>query len=255
VESFDETGISVEGKRIWLHVASVPQYTYYQIHDKRGREAMDAIGILPNFKGRAIHDFWKSYLGYDCSHGFCCAHLLRELIFAYEVQNQRWAEKMIDCLLDMKDAVDSAKQQGATSCGKNAPRLQARYKRILKQGFAENPLPQNTARSPNDKPTTGPPKRSDAQNLLIRLRHHQKEVLAFLYDFRVPFDNNLAERDLRMVKGQQKISGTFRSKNGGSDFCRIRSYISTVRKNALNVIDAIHSVFAGAPFLPSLHRS
>ena len=176
-------------------------------------------------------------------------------IGVYEVQNQRWADKMIDCLLDMKDAVDCAKEQGATSCRKDARRLQARYKRIVKQGFAENPLPQNTAQPPDGKPTRGPPKRTKAQNLLIRLRDHQKEVLAFLYDFRVPFDNNLAERDLRMVKGQQKISGTFRSKNGGSDFCRIRSYISTVRKHALNVIDAIHSVFAGAPLLPSLDSS
>lgn len=251
VGCFDETGCSVKGKRIWLHVACSEALTYYAIHDKRGREAMDEIGILPNFKGRAIHDFWKSYLAYDCSHGFCGAHLLRELIFVYEVQNHRWADNMIDCLLDIKEAVEQAKEKGRTDCGDQTPKLRARYDRIVKRGFAENPLSEVPSVDRNGKRKRGRPKRTEAQNLLLRFRDHPKQILAFLYDFDVPFDNNLAERDLRMMKTQQKISGTFRSPDGGKHFCRIRSYLSTVRKQSMNVIGVIHDVFAGNLFIPA----
>jgi transposase len=250
LSGFDETGCSVEGKRIWLHVACTEELTYYEIHDKRGCEAMDDIGILPDFNGRAIHDFWKAYLAYRCSHSFCCAHLLRELIFLYEVQNQRWAEKMIDCLLDMKEAVEQAEEKGQTNCGEKTRKLRARYDRIVKKGFLENPLADLPSVDQNGKRKRGRPKRTEAQNLLLRFRDHPKEILAFLYDFKVPFDNNLAERDLRMMKNQQKISGTFRSPDGGKHFCRIRSYLSTVRKQGMNVIEAIHTVFVGNPFIP-----
>jgi len=255
VSNFDETGCSVDGKRIWLHVAGTEDLTYYEIHDKRGRKAMDDIGILPNFKGRAIHDFWKSYLSYDCQHGFCGAHLLRELIFLHEVQNQRWAEKMIDCLLDMKDAVANAKEKGAKSCNHKARKLEARYKRILRGGIVENPLPDGTLLNQMAKGKADKIKKTDAQNLLLRFRNYRKEILAFLYDFSVPFDNNIAERDVRMMKLLLKISGTFRSPDGGKHFCRIRSYISTMRKQAMNIMDAIQDVFTGTPVIPSLVTS
>ena len=151
---------------------------------------------------------------------------------------------MIDCLLDMKDAVDKAKREGATNCDEQAWELEARYETILDEGFAENPMPNETSNGKNGKRKKGKRKLSKAQNLLIRFRDYRKEILAFLYDFRVPFDNNLPERDLRMMKAQQKISGTFRSPDGGKHFCRIRSYISTARKQAKNVIDSLQSLLA-----------
>lgn len=245
VGGFDESGCRVEGKRIWIHVVSTPDFTYYELHDKRGREAMDEIGILPAFKGRAIHDFFQSYYQYGCYHGLCNAHLLRELIFLYEVQDQKWADQMIDCLLDMKDAVEEAKEKKATNCGKQGVTLKARYDEIVRAGFDANPLPDE--KKPRKR---GRPKRTKAQNLLIRLRDYKKDILAFVDDFDVPFDNNLSERDLRMIKTQQKISGTFRSSGGGNDFCRIRGYISTIRKQAMNVIHSICRVFTGDPFVP-----
>jgi transposase len=247
VVNFDETGSSVNGKRQWLHSASTPNLTYYEIHPKRGSHAMDHMGILPNFKGRAIHDFWKPYFKYDCDHGLCNAHHLRELIFLNEQHDQLWAKDMIDCLLDIKKAVDEAKISTHTLFKKQIRKFEQRYQKILHKGYNENPLP----KIKSNKKKRGRPKKSKAQNLLERLDEHRKEVLAFMYDFKVPFDNNLVERDLRMAKVQQKISGTFRSQGGSRAFCRIRSYISTVRKNAVNVIDAIGNAFQGYPFLPS----
>ncbi len=245
VGGFDESGCRVEGKRIWIHVTSTPELTYYELHDKRGREAMDEIGILPDFKGRSIHDFFQSYYQYDCDHGLCNAHLLRELIFLYEVQDQTWADQLIDCLLDMKDAVEKAKEMNAPNCGKQGDQLKARYDEIVQAGLDANPLPDK--KEPSKR---GRPKRTKAQNLLIRLRNYKKDILAFVDDFTVPFDNNLSERDLRMIKIQQKISGTFRSATGGDDFCSIRGYISTIRKQAMNVIHSIYRVFTGNPFVP-----
>jgi len=252
VSHFDETGCSVEGKRIWLHVASTPEFTYFEIHNKRGREAMDDIGILPDFKGRAIHDFWKSYLVYDCDHGLCNAHLLRELIFLYEEQNQCWAENMIDCLLDIKEAVDKAKDNGKNTLDNaTTKKIEKDYDAIIEAGLAENPILKTSPKNKKGKRKRGRIKKTKAQNLLCRFRDYKKEVLAFMYDFQVPFDNNLAERDLRMMKVQQKISGTFRSREGSKHFCQIRSYISTIRKNAKNVIDSIRKIFLGTPSIIS----
>jgi len=246
VVHFDETGSSVEGKRHWLHAASTANLTYYKIHPKRGAHAMDHISILPNFKGRAIHDFWKPYFKYDCNHGLCNAHHLRELIFLTEQHDQRWAKDMIDCLLDIKKAVDEAKGSSDTVFKKQIQKFEQRYQNILDQGYHENPLPKRES----TKKKRGRRKKSKARNLLERLDEHRKQVLAFMYDFNVPFDNNLVERDLRMAKVQQKISGTFRSPGGATAFCCIRSYISTARKNALNAIEAIGNAFAGTPSVP-----
>jgi transposase len=246
VVNFDETGSSVYGKRQWLHSASTPNLTYFEIHPKRGSHAMDHMGILPNFKGRAIHDFWKPYFKYHCDHGLCNAHHLRELIFLHEQHGQRWAKNMIDCLIDIKKAVDEAKISTDTLLKKQIHKFETRYQNILDKGYNENPLPKKKS----TKKKRGRPKKSKARNLLERLDEHRKEVLAFMYDFKVPFDNNLAERDLRMAKVQQKISGTFRSQDGANAFCRIRSYISTTRKNAVNAIEAIVNAFAGTPYVP-----
>ena len=208
---------------------------------------MDHIAILPNFNGRAIHDFWKPYFKYVCNHGLCNAHHLRELIFLDEQHHQHWAKDMIECLVDIKKAVDEAKGSTDTLFKEQIDKFEARYQNILDKGYNENPLPKKES----NKKKRGRQKKSKARNLLERLDEHRKQVLAFMYDFNVPFDNNLVERDLRMAKVQQKISGTFRSQHGAKAFCRIRSYISTVRKNAVNVIDAIGNAFEGYPFLPS----
>ena len=227
-------------------MACTAELTHYQTHPKRGSEATDEIGILPNFTGRAIHDHWRPYFTYECDHGLCNAHHLRELIFVHEECGQEWAKEMIDCLLEIKQVVDEARGSAAELPKRQLDKLERQYQRIIAKGHAENPIPP----PPPGKKKRGRPKKSKARNLLERLDDHRKETLAFLYDFRVPFDNNQAERDVRMANVQQKISGTFRSQAGVTAFCRIRSYVSTARKNAINAIEAIRTLFAGRPFSP-----
>jgi len=250
VAQFDETGSRVEKQLRWLHVASTEGATYYDIHPKRGAEALESIGILPDFGGRAIHDFWRPYFSYSCAHGLCNAHHLRELIFVHEQHGQDWADKMIDCLLDIKKAVALAKPTTDHLTKAQVRDFEARYQSILDQGYAQNPL----SPAPAGK-KRGRRKKTKPRNLLERLDEHRQEALAFMYDFRVPFDNNLAERDIRMMKVQQKISGMFRSEEGAKAFCRIRSYISTARKNAMGALDAIARVFTGNPFVPRFNTS
>jgi len=252
VAHFDETGSRVEAKLWWLHSASTENATYYDIHRKRGSEAIDDIGILPDFTGRAIHDFWKPYFGYSCLHGLCNAHHLRELIFVHEQHQQDWADHMIACLLDIKDAVGQAKQTRDHLAEKQIQAFEARYQQVLDEGYAQNPLP---PLPPNAKKKRGRRKKSKPRNLLERLDEHRKEALAFMYDFTVPFDNNQAERDIRMMKVQQKISGMFRTEDGAKAFCRIRSYISTARKNAVGAMDALTRLFGGNPFVPAFDTS
>ena len=251
VAHFDETGVRAEGSLHWLHTVCTEVLTWYHAHKKRGSEAMDAAGVLPTFQGRAIHDFWKSYLKYDCPHGLCNAHLLRELIFLHEQHNQTWAQAMIDCLLAAKDAVANSRAahlQALPNTEKIA--LITRYNRIVTQGYAENPVP-----PPGGPKRRGPRKQSKALNLLDRFRDHSPSILAFLHDFAVPFDNNQAERDLRMMKVRQKISGTFRSLDALENFCRIRGYVSTARKNSLTALSALRRLFLGDPFLPTPNSS
>lgn len=248
VAQFDESGSRVEKKLWWLHAASTTTATYYDIHPKRGTEAIDAIGILPDFGGRAIHDFWKPYFSYDCTHGLCNAHHLRELVFVHEQCQQGWAKAMIDCLLDIKAAVALSKPTSDHLTETQIRDFGIRYQGILDDGYAANPL--SALPDPVEK-KRGRRKKTKSRNLLERLDGHRHEVLAFMYDFGIPFDNNLAERDIRMMKVQQKISGTFRSEAGAHAFCRIRSYISTARKNALGAMEAITRVFAGNSFVPT----
>ncbi len=252
IAHFDETGSRVEDKLWWLHSASTSNATYYEIHRKRGADAFDAIGILPEFMGRAIHDFWKPYFGYSCRHGLCNAHHLRELIFVHEQYQQDWADRMIDCLVDIKETVDQAKQAADHLPEEQIQALEEGYQKILDEGYAQNPLPPQPV---NAKKKRGRRKKTKPRNLLERLDHHRNEALAFMYDLNVPFDNNLAERDLRMMKVQQKISGTFRTEQGAKAFCRIRSYISTARKNALGARDALARLFSGTPFVPAFDTS
>jgi transposase len=248
IAHFDETGCSVEGKRQWLHVACTKYLTHYQVHPKRGTEAMDAIGILTRFTGRAIHDGWGAYFTYEqCTHGLCNAHHLRELTFVHEELGQSWGKYMIECLVAIKDAVALASLTSDHLTARQLLTFAARYQRILDLGYKNNPLPEPAP----GKKKRGRRKKGKARNLIERLATNRNQVLAFMLDFSVPFDNNQAERDGRMTKVQQKISGTFRSIDGAKDFCRNRSYISTARKNLRNVIEAIKQAFLGNPFVPS----
>lgn len=237
------------GKLHWLHTVSTEHLTWYFAHPKRGTEAMNAGGVLPEFGGRAVHDFWESYLKYACLHAFCNAHLLRELTFLWEQQEQCWAADMIDHLLEIKDTVDAAKQAGeSTLSPQRLAALHRRYYDIVLEGYDENPLPKR----PPAKRRRGRRKQSKARNLLDRFRDYSGEILAFMYDFAVPFDNNLSERDLRMAKVKQKVSGTFRTAEGLTLFARIRSYVVTARKNGLTAFRALCDLCEGRPFLPAI---
>ncbi len=219
--------------------------TYYAVHPKRGQEAMQDIGLLPRLRGRAIHDAWASYFTFDnCQHGLCNAHHLRELIFVAQQYEQAWATDIIDLLLTIKDEVDQTTDAMALPPERLA-HYEQRYDDLLQQGFDANPPP---ATPPPKK--RGRQKQSPPKNLLDRLQKYKAETLAFMYDFRVPFDNNLAERDIRMIKVKQKVSGTFRTRCGAETFCAIRSYISTVRKQGHDVMQALYDVLAGNPFMP-----
>jgi len=234
----DETGINVNGKRIWLHSASNDTWTYFYPHAKRGTEAMDAIGILPKFSGILCHDHWKPYFTYSCSHALCNAHHLRELERAWEQDNQAWAKAMKSLLEGINQAVNDAGGQLSPS---EAQRYRKKYQTLLRKAELECPPPDETQRAGR----RGRLKRSKARNLLERLIDYEDDVLRFMETQRVPFTNNRGENDIRMTKVQQKISGCFRSMDGAYIFCRIRSYLSTCRKQGMNPSEALRLLFAG----------
>ncbi len=239
----DESGVRTTEKLYWLHSAGTESLTFYGVHEKRGTKAMDYFNILPNFKGRLIHDFWKPYLRYDCEHGLCNAHHLRELTFLFEQQEQTWAKKMLTLLLDMNDFV--GQQCNQLTLEQKEPWLK-QFHEILSEGWEANPLPEKP-----QKKKRGRQAKTKSQNLLTRFGDFEDSALAFLHDINVPFTNNLAEQDIRMIKVRLKISGCFRTVQGAEHFARIRSYFSTARKQGRNILDSITSAIKGKPFLPA----
>jgi transposase len=246
----DETGVRQAGHLAWAHVASTDQLTHYAVHAKRGREATDAIGILPTYTGVSIHDGWKPYQTHTaCRHALCNIHHLRELTFLDEQYEQRWAKDLKGLLLEMKAATQQARcagQRQLAAAGRDA--FVARYDALVAAGLAANP-----AHPPPHQGTRrrGRIKQSPARNLLERLWLGREQVLAFLDDSAIPFDNHQAERDLRMLNVQQKVSGSFRANASADAFSRIRGYLSTLNKQGVKLLAALETVFTGQPLYPS----
>ena len=243
----DETGMRVGEDNHWCHVISTDKWTYYFHNKSRGSEAMNE-EILPEYRGIVVHDFWSSYFKYPmCKHAMCNAHLRRELKGVHKNFNQDWAQEMSEFLAESKKYIDEVRKLGSETKEEEVEALKERYKRIIMKGIKENPPP---LLSGIKKGKRGRPRQSKAKNLLDRFIKFEKEILRFATDLKVPFDNNQAERDLRMVRVQQKISGTFRTPEGADAFCRIRGYISTIIKNVMSVIDSLYAALKGDPPIP-----
>jgi transposase len=243
----DETGVRQSGHLAWAHVACTARLTHYAIHPKRGSAATDTIGILPRYTGVSVHDGWKPYQTQtQCRHALCNIHHLRELTFLEEQYHQGWATELKQLLREMKAATAQARQQGAHWLDPTVrDALVARYDALIAAGLAANPPPEPGPRR------RGRRKQTPARNLLERLLLGKEQVLAFLNDLTIPFDNNQAERDLRMLTVQQKVSGCFRSDTGADAFGRIRGYCSTLKKQRTPLLAALALLFAGQPLYPS----
>lgn len=243
----DETGARVAEKLHWIHVACTPLLTSLFVSRYRGGKAHDEIDILPKRNGFVVHDDYAAYFSYAfLQHATCNAHHLRDLLFMHERYAQLWAEQLASLLVEIKQTVETAQQTGRASLtATQLASFEQRYFTLLDQGDALNPLITERARA------RGKLKQSPARNLLDRLRKYHSTVLAFMFDFNVPFDNNQAERDLRMVKLKQKVAGCFRTKDGALLFCTIRSYVATVRKHGISILDALVDAFLGSPFRPA----
>ncbi len=250
VAHFDETGARVNGRLHWIHVACTDTWTLFHLDTKRGRVAMDAAGVLPGFRGVAVHDGLAVYRQYDqARHGLCNAHHLRELAGIAEATGQQWPVALAELLVELHVAVEAAKAAGATRLpARRLARFTKRYDILVAEGKALNPPPPRTGR--RGRPALGP-----AGSLLARLETHRADGLRFATDFRVPFDNNQAERDVRMVKLQQKISGGWRSDTGAQAFLDIRSYLGTAHKHGHSAMAALRALFTGQPWIPALGAS
>ena len=236
----DETGLFVNRKRQWLHVRSNEQFTYYHLDASRGLSAHKQIGILDTCQGCMVHDCFHSYFHHAGSHVLCHAHTVRELTAVWEETAQAWALELAQHLLDAH-----AERQGNLSKVRQAE-LIATYHTLLNQGLKLNPeVPR-----PEGKLKRGRVKQSKAHNLVKRLLEHTDAALRFIRDASVPFSNNQAERDLRMAKLKQKISGGFRTEHGARIFCRIRGYISTLRKQGVNILESLNAAFESSVVTP-----
>ena len=244
----DETGVRIAGKLHWLHVLSATCLTFFAVHAQRGRQALAAIGLLAHFRGILVHDHWSAYAGYDCTHAYCNAHHLRELIAMAETYpRRRWPQALIELLCEANAATKLARAAGFAAL----PRLMiedffTRYDDLLTTAASQHP---RAARPPGQRRRV---KQTPAYNLITRLQAHRDEVLRFITDLQVPFDNNLAERDIRMPKLKHKVSGGFRAVAGAQAFATIRSYLSTLQKQSIDVYQALVLTFQGQPPMPRL---
>jgi transposase len=249
VAHFDETGARVQGHLRWLHAASTERLTFYALHDKRGREGIDHAGVLPSFTGTAVHDGMKAYRRYTLArHALCNAHHLRELQAAIEQDPegaQSWARQMDGLMRDLQRAVLTATDDGHDDLDiLQLASYRAAYEQIIATGHRENPL--NKTRTGR----RGFIAQTPTRNLLCRLDEHREDVLRFAHDLEIPFDNNLVERDIRMVKLQQKISGCWRTSTGADHFLALRAYLSTARKQGHHVLDALARLAEHDPSIP-----
>ena len=238
----DETGSRVDGKTCWVHVASDQDYTYLTINQKRGQIGMDAADVLPHARGIIVHDCWGSYWKYqDVTHAICCAHLLRELNGVIENHpEQTWAVRFKKLLLDMKKVRDKALLSDKDEVSYyHRHKFDMEYDAIIKTAYEENPLPETPAKKRGRK------KKSKVLNLICRLDNYKESVCLFIKNLCVPFDNNQAERDLRMVKVKTKVSGCFRSEEGAQEYLTIMSYIGSARKHGINAFTAIREALNG----------
>ena len=240
----DETGLPINQVTHWLHVICTPLLTFFSVQLRRGKVAIDAIGILPQFTGWLVHDFLSSYLSFEnCLHSFCKSHLMRELVFLFEQHAQSWAKDLYELFLEMLRDVQEQKARDAPISEAQYKRWQRRYRELLRAGRQANPL---TAEQKASKRR----KQSKEQNLLDRLESYEGFILAFLWAWELPFTNNQAERDFRFMKTRIKISGCFRTLEGACRHVRIRSYIGTLRKHGLPVLQYLRRALDGRPFLP-----
>ena len=244
----DETGMRVAGALQWLHVLCTSLLTVYAVHAKRGAEALTGIGLLNGFRGILVHDHWRAYLSTPAQHAFCNAHHLRELIALAEADPVlSWPKRLITLLCEANDATIAARAAGLEALPDVVVAdFFTRYDTILAEGAFFHPqrLP-----PPGRRRRV---KQTPAYNLVARLRTHRDEVMRFVTDLRVPFDNNLAERDLRMPKLKQKVSGCFRSPEAAAAFATVRSYLSTLRKQSIDLYPALVMTFRGQPPMPRL---
>lgn len=241
----DESGLRVDSKLHWLHIAASQTHTWYGLHAKRGMEAIQAHGILPRRCAVLVHDCWSPYWQLDCQHALCNAHLLRELVHVKELTTEEWPQRMMDLLCEANDSCESARQDQRPLSTDEIAAIAARYETILCEGEARHP---EESKPPGKR---GRSKQSIAFNLLRRLRQHADAVLLFTRDLAVPFTNNLGERAVRMPKVKQKISGCFRTFDGAQHFCVIRSALDTLRKQGHRMLDVLCHAFAGKPIRPA----
>lgn len=247
VSHFDETGTSVNGIKHWVHTASNLLFTHLTINSKRGQVGMDAGGVLPRFYGVGVHDCWRPYWKYPSMlHALCCAHLLRELVAAQERHpDQKWATEFIELLLDMKTAKEKAIEAREDNLSdEKLQKFDRRYDTIINQGYSENPSPLENEDTVKKR---GRKTKGKTLSLIERLDTRKASICLFINNFAVPFDNNLAERDIRMIKTKTKVSGCFRSLGGAENYMKIMSYVGSVKKHGKNAYDAIRHAIAGEP--------
>ena len=245
----DETGLRVAGRGGWVHVARTDELTHFAYDSRRGRDAMQEVGILPQFRGTLVRDGYLSYTRFEaCRHSLCNAHLLRELVFIEETDpaQEAWTKPLAKLLLEIKEITAGARAAGREKLSEETrSRYFARYDRLVKKADRLNPHPPKADEGEAPKRKRQP--LSPPRRLVNRLSRRREEVLRFMSDLTVPFTNNGAERDLRMVKVRQKVSGCFRTEDGARDFCRVRSYLSTARKQGHPLLRSLERVLSGKP--------